>query len=521
MGFPVKIVFKTCAIVAAQLLLTAYALAGEIAPDRLRAHVATLASDEFGGRLAGSPVERKTIEYISAAFAAAGVRPLRADGAWEQPVPLMEAGARRSIATLSIAGKAVRVDQRALVLIGTDQQTRLDGAAVVFVGYGIVDPRIGRDDLAGADLQGKIVLRLAGLPPEYEKPGAYAPGFADRRALYANRGAIAELSINEGDAAGFAKLRQGYRQGIVQLDRAGLLAVTGQVRADEAARWLSASGLSLKDMKERARKASFRPIALEWRIALDVRSRIRRFRSANIVAQLPGSDPGGEAVMLSAHWDAFGICRPAGEADRICNGAIDNASGIAGLIELARALADGPKLSRSIIFLATTAEERGLLGAEYYAANPLFPLERTVGGFNLDTIALRPSGAKVGIIGRGLTSLDPMIARAAAAQGRVLLDDPSIQQYFMRSDQYALVKKGVPMVMVTGVFSREVSQNDPIDTYFATHYHAPGDELSAIPSFDGAAQDVELTLRLVRDLADQSARPAWLPDSPFQRPRQP
>lgn len=484
---------------------------------RLRQHVEVLADDAFQGREAGGPADRKTTNYIAKALANAGIEP-GWRGKWLQPAPFIRRSAVEWRLSGQASGEAIEISPEALVLIGEGKVERIANAPVVFIGHGIVDPASGRDDIGSADLKGAVALRFAEPPPEYAAGNRPVPDLRLRRALYRSRGAVADIAINDSEDAEFARLQRGYRLGLMRLEETGPgIGVTGHVKAAAAAPVLAAAGLDLKTMRTQAAMPDFRAATIPLRITAHVETGIRRFRSANVVGRLEGRGRPDEAVIVTAHWDGYGVCLPAGSPDRICNGAIDNASGIAGMIELARALKAGPAPRRSVLFVATTAEEHGLLGAEYYAAHPAVPLRATVGGVNLDTIALRGRGAKLGVIGRGLTTLDPIIRDVATAQGRELLDDSSVQQYFRRSDHFALVKRGVPMVMLTGIFSREREKDDAIDRYFERDYHQPGDELEAVPSFDGAAEDVEAALAVVRWMANADVPPRWLPNSPYQR----
>lgn len=497
--------------------------ADRIDPERLRHHVEILASDDFSGREAGGPADAKTTTYIAAAFARAGLTPAAGGEKWLQPVPLVRSQAvSAQLAVLPKWGVPLKIPPASIALIGAQATARIKDAPVIFIGYGLTDPRTGRDDLAGMNLTGTVLLRIAGLPPEYNRTGVIAPGFAERRSLYRARGAIAEISISDANDRQFRKVQSGYRRGLVQLSGdEGRLLITGQIRQEAATPILTGTGVSFDELKRRSIAPGFRPLATGALMTADVRSRIDHFQSANVVGKLAGADASPEAVLLTAHWDGYGICAGGPFRDRICNGAIDNASGVAGLIELAHALVQGPQPKRTILFIATTAEEYGLLGAEYYARHPILPLTGMIGGINLDTIALRGKGAKIRIIGEGLTSLDPVIREAAQEQGRSVEPDADVQQYYTRSDQYAFAKRGVPMVMATGLFSKESAKGDLLDRYFSTYYHKTGDELAIIPSFDGAAEDVELVLKVIREIANRPVRPAWLKNSPYQRPSAP
>jgi Zn-dependent M28 family amino/carboxypeptidase len=247
-----------------------------------------------------------------------------------------------------------------------------------------------------------------------------------------------------------------------------------------------------------AAQPGFRAVRLPVRATLDVSTQVRAYQSNNVIARLRGRGRSGEAVMILGHWDHLGICGAAGQADRICNGAVDNASGMAMIIETARALAKGPRPQRDILFMGTTAEEVGLLGAEYYGANPTVPPGKLVAAINIDTVAIAPAGLPVAIVGRGTTPLDPIIDQTARELGRAVDSDLEANAFIQRQDGYALTRAGVPTVMVGGSFS----DLGKLGTFLSGPYHKPEDDLSRPIELGGAAEDTALTIALVRKLAD-------------------
>lgn len=475
---------------------------GVIDPSRMAAHVTVLAGDDYEGRAPGTTGEAKTIAYIAQQMAAVGLQPV-AGGDWFQPMSIVEVAPRA--VQIEIAGARIDNGPDAIFWTAAAQPSiELRDSEAIFVGYGIHAPDKGRDDLAGLDLKGKSVFFMIGAP---EGDGAW-PTRAARVAELKKRGAAAVIGIHPQASDGAEwKAMQGQlaRPQRRLADTADVAPVIeGVMSATAADRFLSATV-----------RQALKPVVLGARVNATVANDVRRIETRNVAGVLRGSKRPDEYLLYMAHWDGLGRCRPATESDSICNGAVDNASGIAGLIELARAFATHRRPERSILFLATTAEEWGLLGGDHYAAHPLVPLDKTVAGFNFDTIALRARGANVVVLGEGLTDLDPLIAQAARAQGRGVEPADHVAQFFKRSDHYSLVEKGVPVLIATSIFARTAEPQSEgykrAEDYLSKVYHSPSDEMSSELRFDGAAQDVDLAYRVGRMLADSDDWPGWKP----------
>jgi hypothetical protein len=498
------------AALAAFLLAPAIAVppssAQQISPARMAEHAATLASDAFEGRQPATQGEPRTLAYIVSQYAAAGLKPA-VDGAWYQPVWLISRIPGES--RIAVADESLPSD--ALVLIGEGAAEALATAPLLFAGYAMPAALRNRRSLDGA-----VILHLPGAPDGVAPDDV--PSLASRRSAMRSAGAAATVTIiPDKDWAGAAAA---LRKGSTGMAEDAGLRFRGMIRESAARSLIASAGGDYDRLRRRAARASMKPVRLKRPVTITARTTLRSFATWNVAGLLEGTTGADETVLVLAHWDHLGICRPAGADDRICNGAVDNASGIAGTIELARTLAAGPRLERSVLFLATTAEEMGLLGARAYVAQPLRPLATTVAAINLDMIALRPPGAPVAIVGRGLSTLDGVVAAAAAEQGRSIYQGQGPDAYVQRSDAYPLLTAGVPAVVATGVLASPPGAADPLlDAFFRDRYHQPADEADAGIDWTGAAQDVELAARVIRRLAVGESVVRWLPSSPYQRPQ--
>jgi hypothetical protein len=485
-------------------LVPASLAAAQVAPEQLRRHIAILASDSYEGRAPGTAGETRTISYIAGQFASLGLEPAGTSGSWYQPVGMVVRTPAAQRARWRGRRSSPALGRDELILIGKSAEERVKGAPVYFAGHGAVLPEHHIDQLAGADLRGAIVLIL------YDAPDvAGFPGFAERVKAVAGRGAAAVIGI-VGDDIPWPAIEGAYRTGQHHLDIEAVAPVQGIMSLAAATGLAEAAGTDLDRLVNRVPGPSFAAVRLDLKASLHVRTRISRLTSSNVVARLRGSG-GGESLLYLAHWDHLGLCRPAPERDRICNGAVDNASGVAALIEIARGLAAGPRLRRDVIFLATTAEEVGLLGAEYFAVRPPVPLASIVAALNLDTVAIAGRGAKVATIGRGIAALDALIEEEVRAQGRSPDEDQEADSFLDRQDGWALRRAGVPAVMVGGSFS----DMELLGRFLSSAYHQPGDDLRRPLVLDGAAEDADLLIALGRALADPAR---YRPPPPLARP---
>jgi Zn-dependent M28 family amino/carboxypeptidase len=514
-----------------------------LTPGALRAHVAQLASDEFEGRAPATHGEELTLDYIARAFAAAGLAPggdPRGDGSrdWRQRVPLAVATVTNHPA-LTVSGENgarsyafeedfVAWSKRRLTNVA------LDGAELVFVGYGIVSPQLGWNDYAGADMRGKIALILINDPDGQTGDNR---GFRGADMTYYGRlnykleeagrqGAAGALIVHEEGPSGFAwsaarATFSGAQFDILRED-GGLSrpAVEGWLRRGAAAELMARAGLNFDVEKARARRPDFRPRALGLRASIAIRNRLEQIASYNVVGLLGGRARHDEAVVYAAHWDHLGHCPPV-DGDDICNGALDNASGVAGLIELARRFAAGARTQRSVVFLATTAEEAGLLGSSHYVRHANFPPARTAGMINMDLLNVSGPARDMAVTGQGQNDLELLLDEAAERHGRRIGPEPAPERgFFFRSDQLPFAEAGVPVLFAKGgidlIDGGEARGRALAESYLAERYHKPGDELSADWDLTGAFQDLLLLYEVGERLADSDAWPNWRDGSEFK-----
>lgn len=436
----------------------------------LQRHVAILASDEFEGRKPGTAGEAKTLDYLARQLAALGLVGGAADGGWYQPVPLVQRRPFAHRAAWSQDDQSIALGADELILVGKDPAERVADAPVWFVPAGAV--------LEGNDLAGAVVL--------FEVDPAAG---SERTAALIRAGAAAAIAVYP-ESVPWQALSAGLAQGRDRLAATPVPEISGAMPLVAARRLAGAA--------ERGKAIARLPV----RATLDVSTAVNAYTSHNLIARLHGSGTAGEAVLVLGHWDHLGICRPEGVADRICNGAVDNASGMAVLVETARHLARGPRPVRHILFMGTTAEEMGLLGAEHFAAARPAGI---VAAINIDTVAIAGRGEPVAIVGRGTTPLDPLVDATARALGRAVDTDLEANAFIQRQDGWALTKAGIPTVMVGGSFSNMAK----LGAFLSGPYHKPEDDLSRPVELGGAAEDAELTIALVRRLADPAQyRPA-------------
>ncbi|HEX8623052.1 MAG TPA: M28 family peptidase [Allosphingosinicella sp.] len=477
----------------AALLATLPAAAQAISPEALRRHIDVLAGDSFEGREPGSAGEAKTVAYIASRMQASGLEPAGPRNSWYQP---LEVQVRRPADQSSVwqarGRKAERIalDRDGIVLIGRSARESVAGAPVLFGGHGAVIPGKGIDELGGADLKGAVVLIL------YESPRTPGfPAYADRVEAVAARGAAAVIGI-VGDELPWPVVQRLYDSGQKRLAVTAPAPVQGAMSKAAAERLVRAAGGDPGRLLDRP-GAAFEPVPLRLKATLDVATAIETIATRNVVGRLRGTGGTGESLLYLAHWDHLGICAPE-EKDRICNGAVDNASGVAALLEIAGALGHGPRPKRDVLFLATTAEELGLLGAEYFAVRPVVPLRSIVAAINMDTLAITPRGEKVAVMGRGRPSLDALIDRTVAEAGRRLDRDDEADQFVERQDGWALERAGVPAIVIGGSFS----DMRKLGAFLGGAYHSPADNPGPGLLLDGAAEDADLMVALGRKLAD-------------------
>jgi len=453
----------------------------------LAAHIDILASDAFLGRAPGTEGEYRTIAYVTGEWARAGLIPVPNSATpWLQPVPLVETRSPGGKASFKHGGRSIMLEDDSILLSSRTAKVSLTDLPVVFAGYGV-----GMDGKVAADVRGKLAIMLFDNAPY----GTNLPRYRERRRLLAEAGASAVLVV-AGEAVPWSQLKNALStpSTVLASNAASGAPVTGFMTPAAFDTLATRSGVKAGDLLDRAMDGNFTSHDLNIRADLDAASEIRAFESHNIVAKLSGAKPDGKAIVIMGHWDHFGLCAPEGAADRICNGAVDNASGIAVMIEVARRLGQGPRPDRDIYFLATTAEERGLLGAYYFADNPVVPLSDITVALNIDTIAIAPRGSPVATIGRGSAPHDALVTDVANKLGRKLDTDGEADAFVQRQDGWAFGAKGVTSLMVGGSFSDMAL----LQAFLSGDYHGPGDQPGKPYPLGGAAEDADLHVALAR-----------------------
>ena len=490
--------FRAAVAAAALLAVTPAAYAkGDtpVAEADLAQHIRVLASDAFEGRGPGTEGEDRTIAYIVGEWAKAGLQAVPgSDTPWLQPVPFVETQTTGGSARFKVAGQPYAIGDDGIIVTGSEASVALADTPLVFVGYGV--------DAAGrvnADVAGKVAVMLFNTPPFGDK----LPRYRERRQMLADAGAAGVLIVAP-DAMPWNEIRESLGAKSVRMGSAPAgPTISGYIASAALDAMLAKAGQNGVALRAAAEAGDYRGALLPVTGDFTATAAVRNFASNNIVAKLPGAKPDGKAVLFLGHWDHLGICRPEGAADRICNGAVDNASGIAVLIEVAKRLAGGPRPDRDIYFLATTSEEKGLLGARWFADHPVVPLSGITVALNIDTIAISPRGTPVATIGRGKPAYDAMVRNVATSLGRTIDSDGEADAFVQRQDGWALGAKGVTSLMVGGSFS----DMKLLEAFLGSDYHRPADEFSDKVPLGGAAEDADLHVALGRAFADTKRWP--------------
>ena len=511
-------------------------------------HVTVLASDEYEGRAPGSKGEELSVKYISEQLKALGLKPGNPNGTYTQEVPL--AGiVTTPTASFTVGDKKTDLkfpDEYVASSARLQSDIKAENTDIVFVGYGVVAPEYGWDDYKDVDVRGKTILMLINDPaiPDPANPGQLDPKMFKGKAMTyygrwtykyeiaAQKGAAAAVIIHETEPAAYpySVVMTSWAKENFEIDapdkNKGAVQIRSWVTLDVATKLVEDCGFDLEALKKTALSKDFRPVALNAKASFNLKQAVRPFKSRNVVAALEGSDPKlkNEWVIYSAHWDHLGRHEEL-KGDQIFNGAADNASGVGGLIELATGymkLKPAPK--RSVLFMATTAEEAGLLGAKYYAEHPLYPLEKTLADINMDGLSLWGKTRDIEDISFGNSELDDMLAAATARQGRVM--NPNSQPEkgtFYRADNFEFSKVGLPS-LYTGA-GKEVIGKPPgfgqekKDEYVAKHYHQPSDQINPEWDLSGAAEDLKLLFEVGYQVANGEKFPEWKPGTEFKAVR--
>ena len=514
-------------------------IATGISADTLLAATGTLASDEFEGRAPGSEGETKTLAFLTEQFSALGLTPGNPDGTWVQDVPLVGitplAGDNLVV---TVGGESRTLEPAADYVAATKHvvdDVEVSDAEFVFVGYGARAPEYDWDDFGDTDVSGKILLFLVNDPPLDDVFGGPAMTYYGRwtykHEIAAEMGAAGSLVIHETGPAGYPWEVVGstpYAESfdlVAADDNLSRATFEGWVQRATAEALFEMAGLDFEEAKQQAVDRAFEPIPLGVTGSLRVRNELRRIDSQNVVAKIEGSEAPDEVVMYVAHWDHLGV-DPSLDGDGIFNGAADNATGTAGLIELARAFMQAPEPPRrSVLFLAVTAEEQGLLGSRHYGENPLYPAAQTVAALNMDVLNQWGRTRDMTIVGMGQSELDDVAADVAARLGRTLAPDPEPEKgFYYRSDHFSFAKAGIPAFYADpGVEYIDKPEGYGIEKrteYTANDYHKVSDEVKPDWDLSGALEDLTFMYHMGARLAAGDEWPGWSETSEFRAIRE-
>ena len=504
--------------------------------------VKTLASDEFEGRAPGSKGEELTVTYIRDQMQRIGLQPGNG-GSWFQDVPMTETTADDStVLAITQAGTPRELTFGTDMVIGTRSgktRVNIDASEIVFVGYGVDAPEQGWNDYADQDWTGKTVVMFVNDPGFHTDDAAL---FGGKRMTYygrwtykfeeaARKGAAAALIVHDsaGASYGWDVVRSSWSGPQYDLpakdDPEARLPAQGWLSAEAAKLLFAGAGLDLAQAYKDASRPGFRPVPLQATLSLDLKSTTAEKTSRNVVGVLPGTARADEAVLYLAHWDHLGKHGGEGE-DTIYNGAVDNATGVAGILEVAEAMAhQQPKPERSVVFLAVTLEESGLLGSKYFVAHPTFPLDRIAGVINIDAMSVAGRAKDMTVTGYGSSALEDILRPLAAKQGRTLHGESAVQSgFYFRSDHFNFAKAGVPALYADGGEDlREggvEAGRKAGEAYGRDRYHGPKDEFDAATwKLDGTVEDLQLLHGVGRTLAGGDAWPNWYEGNPFKAAR--
>ena len=502
-----------------------------------------LSLDSYEGRAPGSVGEEKTVAYLISKYKAAGLEPGN-NGSWTQDVPLIEITAK-NVSPLTISdrsGKAMSFAYGNEYVIGSYRETPktdINQSEMVFVGHGIVAPEKGWNDYAGVDVKGKTVVVMVN-DPDFENEGLDGP-FGGKAMTYygrwtykyeeaARQGAAAVLIIHDTAPAayGWNVVNSSWTgtQFLAQSKDGGKsqTQANGWIQKSVAKQIFAAAGQNLDKQMAAAKQKGFKAVPLNLTASMNFENDIARKASKNVVGVMKGTKRPDEYVLYTAHWDHLGRCTAAPDGDDICNGAVDNATGTAALVALAEGFAKAGAPERSVVFLAVTAEESGLLGSKFYAENPIFPLSQTVGGVNMDAFSMSGPAKNLTVIGKGKSQLDLYLEAAAKSEGRTPEMEPTPEKgFYYRSDHFSFAKLGVPMVYFEGgddlVTGGKAAAMAAAEDYEKNRYHAPGDEFDEKWDWSGVMSDLKLYYRVGRMLAMTDAWPNWNDGDEFRAVR--
>jgi len=522
----------------------------QIDSTRLLENIKILSSDQFEGRAPASKGEELTTTFIEGKFKDLGLKPGNPDGTYFQKVPMVGITADPSaqlVVTETVSGQALNLSYGDDFVAWTKREepdVSID-AELIFVGYGVVAPEYQWDDFKGVDVKGKVLVVLINDPPVPDpndptkldekvfkgKAMTYYGRWTYKFETAAAKGAAGCLIIHQTEPAGYPwgvvkTSNTGEQFDLVRADKGmSRTAVEGWITYDKAKQLFAMTGKDLEALQKAAVDRNFRPFPLDARASLTLHNRLRTIDSHNVIGKVEGADPKlrDEYVIYTAHWDHLGI-GPEVNGDKIYHGAVDNASGVAGLLELAGAFSKVPPPRRSILFLSVTAEEKGLLGSQYYAEHPLYPLSRTSAEINMDGLNVLGRTKDVEVIGLGMSTLDDDLKAMAAEQHRVVKPDAEPEKgFYYRSDHFNFAKVGVPALdMSPGVdfvgkpagWGLEMRRK-----FTAEDYHKPSDQIRPYWDLRGAVEDLQLLHGVGSRVANAQASPTWSPNSEFKTKR--
>ena len=519
-----------------------------ITPDGLLAHIKVLASDEFEGRAPGTKGEELSGNYIMDQFKKIGLKPGNPDGSYTQEVPLagIKSESRMSFTVRDGTINLNYPDDFIASSARLQPEIKINNSEVVFVGYGVVAPEYGWDDYKNVDVRGKTLLMLIGDPsiPDPKDPSkldekmfggtamSYYGRWTYKYEIAAQKGAAAAVIIHQTESAGYpySVVRTSWGKENYEIDspnkNADAVEVRSWITLDAAKKLLAACGQDFDALKKSAITKEFRPAVLDAKANIDIKQQLRSFKSRNVIGKLEGSDPklGDEYIIYTAHWDHLGRNHNL-QGDQIYNGAIDNASGVASLIQLAAAFEKlNPPPKRSVLFIATTAEEAGLLGAKFYALHPLYPLEKTLADINIDTINPWGKTRDIEDLSNNNSTLDDLLTAAVQRNGRVMKPNSQPEKGgFYRADHFEFSKRGVPSLYTGGgkdfIGKPADFGQQKKDDFTAHHYHQVSDEVNPNWDLSGAVQDVQLLFEVGYQVANGDKFPEWKAESEFKSKR--
>jgi Zn-dependent M28 family amino/carboxypeptidase len=520
-----------------------------VSTERMSEITRVLASDEFQGRSMGTPGEERTVAYLIDQFRAAGLEPGGENGGWTQTVPLIRTQLKTPM-QLSVGRGGTTTPLRFpediyLSTVRDTQQARIANAPIVFVGYGVHAPERGWDDFKGVDLNGKVALFLVNDPDFEAAVGEPVAGkFGGKTMTYygrwtykfeeaARRGAIAALIVHETEGAGYGwnvvQSAMGENFNIVLGAGAQQpVLLQGWMQRPFAEAMLKRAGYDYEALKRRARMAAFKPIDLNTTFSAQAGVELARITSRNVIGKLTGSRYPAETVSYGSHWDAYGVGAPDAQGRTVRPGASDDALGLAAMIEIARLFAVGPRPERTLVFAAWTAEERGLLGSEYYAQHPLYPHETMAANLTIDTLQTAGPTRDVILIGRGQSELERYLEEGARAQGRSVTPETHPERgLFYRADHFTLAKRGIPVLLNMDLAGSHDMVNGGraagerwLNEFTSKCYHQTCDAWSPTWDLRGAAQEAELFYAIGARIANSREWPRWNAGSEFRKVRE-